>query len=106
MSGQTALDLDWIVSVDDHVIEPPRVWLDRLPRKYHDVAPRIITEADGQEFWVYEDRKTITGGLGAVAGRRPEDITVEGFPYSEMRPGATTRRPGWPTWTRPGSWRR
>jgi hypothetical protein len=38
-TGQAALDLDWIVSVDDHVIEPPRVWLDRLPRRYHDVAP-------------------------------------------------------------------
>ncbi|MGH9215893.1 MAG: amidohydrolase family protein, partial [Acidimicrobiales bacterium] len=87
MGGQTALDLDWIVSVDDHVIEPPRVWQDRLPTKYHDVAPRIVTESDGQEFWVYEDRKTITGGLGAVAGRSPEDITVEGFPYREMRPG-------------------
>jgi predicted TIM-barrel fold metal-dependent hydrolase len=86
-TGLTAFDLDWIVSVDDHVIEPPRVWLDRLPRKYHDVAPRIVTEPDGQEFWVYEDRRTVTGGLGAVAGRRPEDITVEGFPYSEMRPG-------------------
>ena len=85
--GQSAFDLDWIVSVDDHVIEPPRVWLDRLPRKYHDVAPRIVTEPDGQEFWVYEDRRTITGGLGAIAGRRPEDITAEGFPYSEMRPG-------------------
>jgi predicted TIM-barrel fold metal-dependent hydrolase len=87
MGGQTGFDLDWIVSVDDHVIEPPGVWLDRLPRKYHDVAPRIVTEPDGQEFWVYEDRRTVTGGLGAVAGRRPEDITVEGFPYSEMRPG-------------------
>jgi predicted TIM-barrel fold metal-dependent hydrolase len=87
MSGETKLDLNWIVSVDDHVIEPANVWLDRLPKKYHDVAPRMITESDGQEFWVYEDKKMITGGLGATAGRRPEDITVEGFPYSDMRPG-------------------
>ena len=21
---------DWLISVDDHVIEPPNVWLDRL----------------------------------------------------------------------------
>jgi predicted TIM-barrel fold metal-dependent hydrolase len=87
MTEQTEYDLDWITSVDDHVIEPPHVWLDRLPEKYHDVAPRIIAEDDGQEYWVYEDRKMITGGLGAVAGRKPEDITVEGYPYSEMRPG-------------------
>jgi hypothetical protein len=31
-----------IVSVDDHVIEHPRVWLDRLPAKYSGVAPRIV----------------------------------------------------------------
>src|SRR5947199_3278732 len=81
------LDLDWIVSVDDHVIEPANVWMDRLPSKYKDVAPRIIKESDGQEHWVYEDNKMVTGGLGAVAGRRKEDITVEGYPYSEVRPG-------------------
>ena len=87
-SGESSVyDLDWIVSVDDHVIEPPHVWIDRLPKKYHDVCPRVIREADGTEFWVYEDKKMITGGLGAVAGRPPEDITIEGYPYSEMRPG-------------------
>ena len=87
MSETSDYDLNWITSVDDHVIEPPHVWLDRLPSKYHDVAPRIITEDDGKEFWVYEDTRIQTGGLGATAGRRPEDITVEGYPYSEMRPG-------------------
>jgi predicted TIM-barrel fold metal-dependent hydrolase len=87
MSSAAKFDLDWIVSVDDHVIEPPSVWQDRVPAKYKDIAPRIIKESDGQEYWVYEDTKMVTGGLGAVAGRRKEDITVEGYPYSEMRPG-------------------
>ena len=27
------LSLDWMISVDDHVIEPPSVWVDRLPAK-------------------------------------------------------------------------
>jgi predicted TIM-barrel fold metal-dependent hydrolase len=87
MASEKKLDLNWIVSVDDHVIEPPNVWMDRLPSKYKDVGPRIVKESDGQEYWVYEDKKMVTGGLGAVAGRRKEDITVEGYPYSEMRPG-------------------
>jgi predicted TIM-barrel fold metal-dependent hydrolase len=87
MTGDRTFDLNWIVSVDDHVIEPPGVWQDRLPSRYKDVGPRIITESGGQEYWVYEETKTVTGGLGAVAGRRKEDITVEGYPYSEMRPG-------------------
>ena len=87
MTDDRTVDLNWIVSVDDHVIEPPGVWQDRLPSRYKDVGPRIIKESDGQEYWVYEDKKTVTGGLGAVAGRRKEDITVDGYPYSEMRPG-------------------
>ena len=37
-----------IISVDDHVIEHPRVWLDRLPAKYADVAPRIVKLPDGR----------------------------------------------------------
>ena len=31
-----------IISVDDHVIEHPRVWLDRLPAKYA-TSPRPYT---------------------------------------------------------------
>ena len=86
MSNDTEYDLNWITSVDDHIIEPPNVWVDRLPAKYHDVWPRVIEE-NGSEYWVYENTKSITGGLGASAGRRPEDITATGFPYSEMRAG-------------------
>jgi hypothetical protein len=26
-----APELAWLVSVDDHVIHPPNVWIDRLP---------------------------------------------------------------------------
>lgn len=87
MSSEETYDLNWITSVDDHIIEPPNVWIDRIPTKYHDVCPRVITDDSGAEFWAYEDVRTITGGLGASAGRRPEEITASGFPYSEMRPG-------------------
>lgn len=87
MSPDAAPDLNWITSVDDHIIEPPHVWTDRMPAKYQDVCPRVITDDDGQEFWVYEDTRTMVGGLGASAGRRPEEITASGFNYTEMRPG-------------------
>jgi len=63
------------------------VWQDRVPSKYKDVAPRILVNDDGREVWAYEDIRQETGGLGASAGRQPEDITPVGFPYSEMRPG-------------------
>ena len=87
MGAQGEYDLNWITSVDDHIVEPPHVWQDRVPAKYKDIAPRVITDDKGAEVWAYEDIRQATGGLGASAGRRPEDITPVGFPYSEMRPG-------------------
>ena len=35
-------DIPWIVSLDDHVVEPPDVWTKRLPAKYRDVGPHIV----------------------------------------------------------------
>ena len=40
-----------------HVIEPPDLWVSRLPAKYQDEAPRVITESDGQQFWLYDGKK-------------------------------------------------
>ncbi len=31
MASETEYDLNWITSVDDHIIEPPNVWQDRVP---------------------------------------------------------------------------
>ena len=31
-------DFPKIISVDDHVVEPPHVWQDRLPEKYKDAG--------------------------------------------------------------------
>ena len=53
----TTYDLDWMISVDDHVLEPPNVWLDRLPAKYRDVAPQLV-DVDGTEY------KDFHGGFG------------------------------------------
>ena len=46
-----------LVSVDDHVVEPPNVFEDRLPAKYVDLAPQFVTRADGTSAWLYEGAK-------------------------------------------------
>jgi len=40
-----------IVSVDDHLVEHPRVWQDRLPRQFLEAGPRIVEE-DGKHLWI------------------------------------------------------
>ena len=76
-----------VISVDDHVIEHPRVWLDRLPAKYKDDAPRIETLEDGNDAWIYEGQRSGNFALNAVAGKHPRDFGMDPRSYSDMRAG-------------------
>ena len=76
-----------IISVDDHVIEHPRVWLDRLPSKYQGVAPRIVKLPDGNDTWLYEGRQSGNFALNAVAGKHPRDFGMDPRSYDDMLPG-------------------
>jgi len=77
---------NWFISVDDHLIEPARLWQERVPEQWRDRAPRIVREGDA-EFWVYEDRQIVTTGLNAVAGKQREEFSPEPITYEDMRPG-------------------
>jgi len=76
-----------IISVDDHVIEHPRVWLDRLPSKYVDEAPRIEKLPDGNDTWIYEGKQSGNFALNAVAGKHPREFGLDPRSYSDMLPG-------------------
>ena len=41
-------DIPWIVSLDDHIVEPPDLWSSRLPAKYRDVGPHVVMAPSGQ----------------------------------------------------------
>ncbi len=56
---------EWLISVDDHVIEPPNVWQDRLPSKFKAAGPRLLTDDQG-EAWFYEDKRIPTLGLSCA----------------------------------------
>ena len=80
------MSFNWFISVDDHLIEPARLWQERVPERMRDTAPRIVREGDS-EFWVYEDRQIVTTGLNAVAGKSREEFSPEPITYDDMRPG-------------------
>ncbi|HKI43516.1 MAG: amidohydrolase family protein [Mycobacterium sp.] len=75
-----------IVSVDDHLIEHPRVWQDRLPQKFREAGPRII-EQNGQHLWTYDGQVFPTIGLNAVAGKPMEEWGTDPVRYEDMIPG-------------------
>ena len=80
------MSFSWFVSVDDHLIEPARLWQERVPEAVRDRAPHIVRDGDS-EFWVYEDRQIVTTGLNAVAGKSREEFSPEPITYDDMREG-------------------
>ena len=76
-----------LVSVDDHVVEPPDMFDGRLPEKYKDRAPRVVRKSDGSDVWLFEGNQLPNIGLNAVVGRPPEEYGVEPTAYEQMRPG-------------------
>lgn len=80
------MTISWFISVDDHLIEPARLWQERLPERWRDIGPRIVRDGES-EYWAYEDRQIVTTGLNAVAGKRREEFSPEPITYDDMRPG-------------------
>jgi predicted TIM-barrel fold metal-dependent hydrolase len=75
-----------LISVDDHVIEPPHTWVDRLPDRYRDVGPRVERRSDGRQVWRYEDQvvPVMPGTVRHLPGVTPHH---EAANFDEMRPG-------------------
>jgi predicted TIM-barrel fold metal-dependent hydrolase len=80
------LNLDWLISVDDHILEPPDLWVNRVAAKDRERAPHMAT-IDGTEYWLYDGKRFPSSGLSAVAGKSKQEFSPEPLPYSEMRPG-------------------
>jgi predicted TIM-barrel fold metal-dependent hydrolase len=76
-----------IISVDDHVVEPPHLFEGRLPAALQDRAPHIIETSRGHQVWEFEGQRYTQVGMNAVAGRRPESVKLEPFRFDQMRPG-------------------
>lgn len=101
------VDIPRIVSVDDHVVEPPHVWERWLPRRFVEAGPRVERRGIGamrhvgggayeQSFdpegspadcWVFEDLVYIHKRHVAAVGFDRDDMTMSPITYDEMRPG-------------------
>jgi predicted TIM-barrel fold metal-dependent hydrolase len=79
-----------LMSADDHLIEPPDLWVDRVPARYRARCPTIV-EVDGRQAWRYEGELTYIpmGSCRALpgfdeAGYPPAPGTAN---FDEIRPG-------------------
>jgi predicted TIM-barrel fold metal-dependent hydrolase len=77
-----------IVSVDDHLTEPPDVFEGRFPARLQDQAPKLTTAPDGSEAWLWRDRLYQDNGMSVVAGRPRNEWTLDPLNFDEMRRAA------------------
>ncbi len=85
--GTTTIDDLVLVSVDDHVVEPPDMFEGRLPSRFADQAPVVTRRDDGTEIWRFAGKEATNIGLNAVAGRPPEEYGIEPTSFAEIRSG-------------------
>ena len=82
-----------LISVDDHVVEPPDMWEGRVPKKYADQVPKLITQDDGTEAWEYlgqaidqhraqRRRRSAPGGLRHSTPRRSRTCAPAATTYT------------------------
>jgi predicted TIM-barrel fold metal-dependent hydrolase len=75
-----------IVSVDDHLVEPPHLFEGRLPRRLQHLAPSV-QRVGGHDVWVYDGSVHRNVGFNACAGRPPEEWLREPTTFRDMRRG-------------------
>jgi len=87
MSKHGDVSTPWIISVDDHLIEPADLFDGRMPSRFAKDAPRVVEFDDGRQAWSYEEGLYPNIGLNAVVGRPKEEWSMEPARFDEMRRG-------------------
>jgi predicted TIM-barrel fold metal-dependent hydrolase len=75
-----------LVSVDDHVIEPPDAFLRHFPERLKSQAPQIRV-VDGADKWEWLGKVYPSIGLNAVVGRPRSEYGMEPAAYDQKREG-------------------
>ncbi|MGA7417418.1 MAG: amidohydrolase family protein [Acidimicrobiales bacterium] len=102
------LELPMFISVDDHVVEPHRLWQDRLPARYREEGPRVdrlhgqvVYSPLGQpgfetgdsagdrwcDVWHYEDTRWPMHAAYAAVGPTATVPATTALTYDDLLPG-------------------
>ncbi len=102
-----------IISVDDHVIEPPDLWQRWLPVRFREAGPRVVrgpyemvpegeidraarsgwnafrpaSEGPETDWWLFEGGLSATLLGNAAAGLPPDEVVPGPISFDQMRPG-------------------
>jgi predicted TIM-barrel fold metal-dependent hydrolase len=76
-----------LISVDDHIIEPPDLFTRHISAEYLARAPKLVRTPEGTDVWQFGGRTIENSALNAVAGRPKEEYGLEPQGLDEIRPG-------------------
>ena len=81
-----------VISADNHILEPPNTFIDRVPAKYKDAAPRIVRGKDGGDGWsldgsIPESTISLPFGLGSINPGMHVRSGPRGLTWDEVVPG-------------------
>jgi predicted TIM-barrel fold metal-dependent hydrolase len=81
-----------IISVDDHVVEPPDLFATRLPRSMVDDAPTMVEDEHGIPFWVVDGLCYPLATSNGSAGRPVAEWVHMAQKYEDFRRGVYDAR--------------
>ena len=77
-----------IISADSHITEAPNTYLDYIDAKWRDKAPHIVDGGERGDIYVIDGMKsTVSMGLVAAAGKKPEELTLKGTRFDDLHRG-------------------
>ena len=85
-----------IVDGDCHILEPPDIWRNWLPKELQDRAPKLVKDADGGDAWQFAgfaDPDPI--GLVSTPGKPFDEFRWTGVTRSEERRVGNECRSRW-----------
>ena len=77
-----------LISIDDHVVEPPDMFEGHVPERYRADAPKVVRTDEGIERWEFQGIEAGNMGLNAVVTWPKEEWGMDPTAFAEMRPGA------------------
>src|SRR5436190_22163244 len=72
-----------IVSGDSHLEINSKVWINRVPEKFRDRAPRVERNSDGIDAWLVEGQPLRTNSSDLYGGKGRETLIPIGQRYDE-----------------------
>jgi predicted TIM-barrel fold metal-dependent hydrolase len=76
-----------MISVDDHITEPPTVFDNQLSGEDYATAPKLQVAPDGANFWEYQGKRMRNVALNSVTGRVREEYGFEPTNLDQLRKG-------------------